>query len=116
MTWVRIDDQLHGHPKIRKAWRGAPRALGLHLLALSYAGAYLTDGHVPEEFVEEKLPGSSERTKTVQTLVDAELWLPPETGEWTIHDYLDRNPSRAEVLARRATDSARKRNGSRAES
>jgi hypothetical protein len=108
MAWVRIDDQLHAHPKIRHAWRSEPASLGLHLLALSYVGAYLTDGNVPAEFVSDQLPGAAKRNRAVKALEEAGLWERNGTG-WTIHDYLDFNESRAKVLAKRRADANRKR-------
>jgi hypothetical protein len=108
MTWVRVDDQLHAHPKIRAAWRTEPAALGLHLLALSYASAYLTDGRIDPEFVRLQIPARAKRERALTALVDAGLWETNGAG-WTIHDYLDFNDSRDRVLARRRADAARKR-------
>ena len=115
--WVKIDDQLYGNPKVRRAWQTYEPALGLHLLSLSHAGCYLTNGFVDEAFVRMMLPSCSKRQKAVQSLVDAELWEedPANDGYW-IHDYLEYNDSREQVMARRSRDSARKRNGHGAES
>lgn len=101
MPWTKVDDQLYSHPKIQRAWIKCPVSLGLHLLALSHAGRWLTDGHVSETFVQGAIPGKSGREKAVAALVDAGLWDPVEGG-WTIHGYLDVNPSREEWLAERA--------------
>lgn len=101
MTWAKIDDGFHAHPKARKAWRAHPRALGMHLLALSYcAMQLLDDGVVDEAFVEEKIPQDRERRAVIDALVDAGLWDRVDGG-WLIHDWLEYNPSRAEVEARR---------------
>jgi hypothetical protein len=91
MTWVKLDDQLHSHPKVKKAWRTYWASLGLHLLALSHAGAYFPDGFVPEEFVAERVPRRSQRQKVIQTLVEARLWIPKEGG-WEISGYTKCNP------------------------
>lgn len=107
MPWARLDDTLHGHPKIRRAWRCRP-ALGLHLLALSYASSYETDGRIDTEFVEDQLPDPGERSTVVAALVDAGLWKERSNG-WTIHDFLKYNPSRADAEARREADRKRKR-------
>ena len=56
MTWVRIDDHLHSHPKFKHAWSNAPASVGLELFALSHSAAYLTDGQVEPEFVSEWFP------------------------------------------------------------
>ena len=111
MTWAKIDDQFHAHPKVQKAWQAAPRAIGLHLLALSHASAYLTDGHVSEAFVTQQVPVVRERLKTVDALLDAGLWHLDGDGGWEIHDYLEFNDSRAKVEARRRADSKRKNYG-----
>lgn len=109
MTWTKVDDQLHAHPKVQQAWQANRASIGLHLLALSHAGAYLTDGHVSEAFVTAQLPRAGERTKAIAALVDSGLWQTSEEGGWLIHDYLDFNESRQQVTSRRRADSNRKR-------
>ena len=110
MTWVRIDDQLHSHPKIRHAWRIEQASLGLHLLALSYASCHLTDGTITQDFVDDQLPIKAKRARAIAALEAAGLWERNGDG-WTIHDYLDYNQSRAQTVARRQADAARKRGG-----
>jgi hypothetical protein len=114
MTWAKVDDGLHSHPKIMALWRQAPAALGLHLLGLSFAGAYLTDGVIHRAFVEERAT-----VELADELVAAGLW--DRDGEnFKIHDFLDFNPSRASVLrekkasAQRAKVARQRRNGARA--
>lgn len=85
MTWVKLDDQLHAHPKIKRAWK-CRTALGLHLMALSYSGCFNTQGFVPADFVEEKLPAKKERERATGVLVESALWEPVERG-WQIHDW-----------------------------
>jgi hypothetical protein len=46
--------------------------------------------------------------------VAARLWDPVEEA-WLIHDYLEHQASAAQIDAKLRKDSARKRNGSRAE-
>ncbi len=113
--WVKIDDQLHSHPKIQQAWHAYEAALGLHLLALSHAGCYLTDGYVSSAFVALAMPRATSRNRAIQVLEQAGLWDRNGDG-WQIHDYLDYNDSRQNVIARRQADAARKRNGLRMES
>lgn len=108
MSWAKLDDQFHAHRKAKKAWRGHPRALGLHLLAISYCAGHLTDGFVDDEFVEEKLPAPRERAAVTSALEDAGLWAREGEG-WRINDWLDFNPSRDEVLDRRRRDAERKK-------
>lgn len=106
MTWVKIDDRFYGHRKAMRAWR-TRGALGLHLLALTYCASHETDGLVDEAFVAEKLPGVREHDRTVTALIDAGLWEPTDGG-WQIHDYLNYNPSAAELAERRRKEAARK--------
>lgn len=107
MTWAKIDDQFHSHRKAARAWK-CPRALGLHLLAISYCAGHLTDGLVHSEFVEEKIPAVRERDTVTGALCDAGLWTPQAEG-FQINDWLEYNPSRADVIARRTADADRKR-------
>lgn len=115
--WVKIDDQFHAHPKIQTAWQQDPTAVGLHILALSHVGCYLTDGYIAEAFIKTLLPAAGKRQKVTGVLVDAGLWEPSvtEPGFW-IHDYLEYNESKVHVAERRRRDSIRKRNGHGAES
>lgn len=93
MPWAKIDDGLHGHRKIRRAWKESRASLGLHLMALSYCGAHPdTNGFVDEEFVEEKLPRVKEREAVTGVLERNEMWHRGIRG-WHIHDYLEYNPT-----------------------
>lgn len=107
MPWARLDDSFHGHPKVRAVWRCRP-ALGLYTLALSYAMAYGTEGKISKEWVEDQLPDAGERRTVVAALVRAGLWRENSHG-WEIHDFLDYNPSNADITARRKADRERKR-------
>lgn len=109
MPWANIDDQFHAHRKAKRAWK-SPRALGLHLLAMSYCAGMLTDGFVDDEFIEEKMPRGVERKAATDALVSAGLWERSEDG-WQIHDWLEYNPSRASIEEKRAKDRQRKRGG-----
>lgn len=115
MTWAKIDDQLHAHRKVKKAWKAHRGSLGLHLLAMSYCAGHLTDGLVDDEFVEEKLPNDRERVAITDALVAAGLWGREDDG-WRINDWLDFNPSRADVEERRRRDADRKATRRRGES
>jgi hypothetical protein len=115
MAWVRVDDNLHAHPKFRAAWEMDPAAVGLELLALSYAAAYLTDGEIDDLFVRTWLRSAKRRTRAIDALVDAHLWVPNGSG-WQIHHYLEYNDSREEIEQRRRADAARKRGARRVSS
>lgn len=106
MTWSKLCDSMHSHPKVRSVETREPAALALHMLALSYAGHYLTDGRIDAGFVvmHESL---MKRKRLAEVLVDAGLW-ESAGDEYIIHDYLSFNPSRVSVEARRTKDLERK--------
>lgn len=104
MPWAKLDDTFHAHPKVRQAGLAA---IGLHARAISFSAAYLRNGKVDSGWVEET--AGKKGLKLADELVNAGLWEPNGTG-WYIHDYLEYNPSREKVLARRAADAARKGN------
>ena len=105
MPWVKLDDSFHDHPKVLRA--GLP-AIGLHVVALTHCSRYLTDGHVSPEFVSQKAGKNGQ--KIAAALVTAGLWTVNDRG-WTIHDYLDYNPSRTQVVETRRKESERKARG-----
>ena len=110
MPYVLLDDGLDGHPKTERAWQDEPVSIGLHARAMSYCGRYLTDGFVQGAFVAARLPNARLRSRAVSALENAGLWERDEARDgWQIHDYLDYNRSRAQVLAKRSTDAGRKR-------
>jgi hypothetical protein len=98
MVWVRVDDDFPQHPKARKA---GPVGMALWLAGLCYSSHYLTDGLVPVEVLSGLLPlEKKELTRTVDKLVFSGLWSVAEGG-YEIHDYLDYQSSRTEVLTER---------------
>lgn len=103
MPWFKVDDQLHSHPKGRRA--GLP-ALGLWAMCGSWSMAYKTDGFVPDWVV----TGWSNGRKLADQLVAASLWEPSNrNGEdgWEFHDWADFQPTSDEIEKER--ESARKR-------
>lgn len=102
MAWGRLDDSFDAHRKVRRA---GLEATGLHARALSYCAGALTNGHVDPEWLEERAGRRS--GKLAEQLVAAGLWEPNSDG-YVIHDYLDYNPSREQVEAKRRRDSERK--------
>lgn len=106
MPWVRMDDQFPEHPKTLNA---GPLAAWLDVAAWGYSSRYLTDGIVPREVIDRlaHFDGIKKNGKPIRNhdlaerLVASGLWKPHPDG-YEIHDYLDYNPSRADVLAERA--------------
>lgn len=106
--WARIDDKFHSHPK---RFLVPLAADGLFVRALSYAADQLTDGFVPEPWVRQQVPGTRrewDQLGLVAALVKAEMWS-PVGGGYQINDYLEFNPSRAEVERKRQAAADRMR-------
>lgn len=91
--WIRLDVDYFHHPRALAAGRDG-RAV--HLASLCWAGSLLTDGHIPGQAVPGILLDAGTRRTAVDLVVESGLWLPNGDG-YDINDYLDRNPSRAEV-------------------
>lgn len=107
MTWSKLDDKFHSHPKVRRAWGESRASIGLHALAMSYAGQYETDGAVPGWFVEGVIADESDRQSAVDALIKHGLWTAVGDG-YEIHDYLDFNPSHKSLEEKRERDRQRK--------
>lgn len=111
MSWFKVDDTAHTHPKLRGA---GTAAIGLWTLGGSYAAQYLTDGIVHAHFVK-----TNATSPQLNKLVKAGLWHAagheclrcpqPAEGDYFIHDYLEYNPSRAKVTAERERAAEKKR-------
>lgn len=95
MPWVMFDDQFPEHPKIDGLTDSAFR---LHVAGICYSNRQLTDGTVPADQVRRLVPRF--RRRALDELVARRLWIAVD-GDYQIHDYLQWNKSRAEVLADR---------------
>lgn len=109
MTWLKIDDGVRTHPKIVQA---GPAAAWQWFCGNCYCRQHLTDGFIPDGMLASLVPGVNEREarKLAAILVGVNLWHATEGG-FTVHDFLDWNPTKAEVLAKRAEDRKRKESG-----
>lgn len=103
MTWARLDDTFHHHPKPMQV---SLSALGLFALGLSYSADNNTRGRLPEKWVLGRIIGDDQTAP--QQLVDAGLW-EPEKGCFVIHDYHDYNLTHEQLEERREKDRSRKR-------
>ncbi|MFD3520473.1 hypothetical protein [Streptomyces sp. NPDC058653] len=102
MPWVRLDDRFPSHRKVALL---SDRAFRLHVSAICWCAENLTDGHVSDR--ELTLVAHVRGVKaTAKQLEDAGLWDRVDGG-WVVHDYLDYNPSRDQVLAERKKNAAR---------
>jgi hypothetical protein len=101
MPWFNVDDGFAFH---RKALLAGNAALGLWVRAGSWCAQQLTEGFVPDDMIENL--GTITQAKK---LVKAGLWEVVDGGyqfhEWTAEG---RNPTRGEVLARRAREREKK--------
>lgn len=118
MPWVKIDDHFSEHPKHAMV---GPLGWGVWLAGLAYCNRALTDGFIPRsvartlasfEVVDRegrvwKLSRTSGMTGhdidadwVIGLLVEAGLW-EEVPGGYRVHDYLDYQPSRDDVLRER---------------
>lgn len=99
MSWGRLDDNFHAHPRTLQA---GLEANGLFARAISYCAHYLTDGFIPTEWAE-----AQGGKRPVKKLVDVGL-LDEIEGGYRLHGYLDRNPTREKVELERARERGKK--------
>lgn len=104
MPWFNVDDGFAFH---RKAVRAGNAAIGLWTRAGSWCAQQLMDGHVPRDIV--ATLGTEAQAKR---LVSAGLWTVVEGG-YQFHQWSEdkRNPTRDEVLKKRAREAERKAKG-----
>lgn len=108
MSWAKLDDRFWMHPKIVRAGN---ETAGIFCRCLSYSGAYLTDGLIPEP-VAMSIAGTK---RALEKTVTAGLLDRLESGGFFIRDYADYNPLRSQIEAEReerkerASRAARKR-------
>jgi hypothetical protein len=115
MTWVRIDDGFGDHPKILAV---GPIGAIIHMRAFCYCSRHLTDGFIPMGAVEGLLHGiehigiadggcpglfefghDANEVDWPETLVKNKLWERSKNSDgYFVHDYLDYNPSKREIL------------------
>lgn len=96
MAWVRLDDQFARHPKMIAA---KPDGMAMHVAAICYCNQYLTDGWVPAD-VAGSLLNVRRPGEIISRLCKVGAWSEHEGG-YRLHDYLDFQPSREQVLADR---------------
>ncbi len=105
MPWFKVDDQLHSHPKPRRATLAA---LGLWTLAGSYSMAYKLDGFVPEWYVH----GHAQGKRHADALVSVGLWertIRDGEAGYLFHDWTDYQPTSDEIEAEREAARERQR-------
>ena len=90
LSWFKLDDSFFDNPKIAALSDAAQLA---YVKGGIYCARNLTDGLIPTRKADE-FAG-----KVIKELVP-HLW-EPVTGGYTVHDYLEYNPSKAQVTAER---------------
>jgi hypothetical protein len=101
MPWAKLDDALTFHAKIIDAGNAAT---GVWARGLAWSSQHLTDGFIPTK-IARVIAGESRGA--LGALTRSRLWV-DRPGGYQINDYLEYNPSRAEVLAKREKDRIRK--------
>ncbi|MFI9204017.1 hypothetical protein [Streptomyces sp. NPDC053048] len=101
---MRLDDRFPSHRKVATL---SDRAFRLHVSALCWCAANLTDGRISDK--ELRLVAHVRGMKaTARQLEDAGLWVRDEDG-WAIHDFHDYQPSAEHVRAERERNAARQK-------
>jgi len=93
MTWFRLDDNFHDHPKVIRAGNAA---VGLWVRCATYSSSYLTDG-----YIEADIARARGTRREIDRCVDSTLWVPNGSG-FLMPDYLEYNPSAEQVREERA--------------
>ena len=105
MVWFKVDDRLPLNMKMISVSIGA---VGLWVEAGALASASQTDGQVLKRLLHALHPDATE--ELADELVRAGLW--EDRGDyWQIHDFLDYNPPKAEIEAKKARRSKAGRKG-----
>jgi hypothetical protein len=112
MAWFRGDDRSHNNKKLLAVKLAGT---GLHWNAVSWSASEEMDGKLPAEVVPSLSAELSPvaRKKLCQTMVDNGLWVVIDKGPsgepllYEIHDFLEYNPSRADLEEKRERERAR---------
>lgn len=107
MAWARFDDRFHGNPKVMGVWHTCPEAIGLFVMSVTYCAQHETDGLVHDWFLQTLQPTKSKRQRLTSALLNAGLFTEHEAG-YLINDYLEFNPSKADLEARREAERTRR--------
>lgn len=102
MSWIRIDDNCTQHPKFVRA---GGQAGWLWLAGQGYCARLRTDGRIPKAAAHILQPGG---TRLAAVLVREGIWH-DQGDHYEVHDYLEFQPSRAQLEERDRQRTARVR-------
>lgn len=111
MTWFKVDDKLHAHPKW---WAASPNAKALWVTAGAWSGSYNTNGlilatQMPMLAPEVGLTLHKCRA-AANELVVADMWeLVDAPSGWLFHNWTEFNPTRNQVEKVAAIEKERKK-------
>lgn len=122
--WVKLDDHFPDHEKLAECEIFAPLCGWLYVCGLAYCNRQLTDGRIPKGHIHRLVSfrglqyvragighgkdAMAEFTDDIDIddlakwLVAVGLWEEDEHGDYRVHDYLDYQPSRSDVIKARA--------------
>ncbi len=104
MPWVKLDDRFWSNQKVRRSGE----AIATWVLCLCWSADNLTDGKIPEAELGFVCSGVPDRAAHVERLIQSGLMV-RDGSILTIPDYLEFNPSAADVAETREKDRIRKR-------
>lgn len=109
MTYAQLDDTFDDDPKYANA---ELEDMGLIAAGITYAHRHLTDGRIPRSWPRRRWGKAGEHAVT--SLLRDGIWAERSDGDLEIVGFLDRYPSRAEVLEQRALSAEVKAKAGRA--
>ena len=101
--YVQLSNGFYLNRKVRRLRRTMPSAISAFVIMLSYCGDNLTDGYVDSDTAEFVLDIT---TQELDALRQAGL-IETVDGGYVIHDYLEHNRSRQQVMAKRKRERER---------
>ena len=106
--YVQLDNGFYLNRKVRRLRRTMPSAISAFVIMLSYCGDNLTDGYVDSDTAEFVLDITTQELDALQQvgLIEA------VDGGYVIHDYLEHNRSRQQVMSKRKREHDRYSAGS----
>lgn len=101
--YVQLANGFYLNRKVRRLRRTMPSAISAFVVMLSYCGDNLTDGYVDDDTAEFVLDITVQELDALQQVGLIET----VDGDYVIHDYLEHNRSRQQVMAKRKRERER---------